>query len=69
MPAAELLTFDPDGDLLLRLSYPADGIEGNGREGGVADTETLTDGASADREGTMTPEEELDETLEEAGNT
>ncbi|PVH85239.1 hypothetical protein DL98DRAFT_54784 [Cadophora sp. DSE1049] len=67
MAAAELLTFDPDGDLLLRLPYFAEQVEGEKRECGT-DTETLLDDAAADRlDGAMTPEEEFDELMEEAG--
>ncbi|KAH7420004.1 hypothetical protein BKA64DRAFT_752558 [Cadophora sp. MPI-SDFR-AT-0126] len=69
MAAAALLTYDPDGDLLLRLPYPAEKAEGREYNDGAAETETLVDDASVDRmDGAVTPEG-LDETMEEAGTS
>ncbi|KAG4440525.1 hypothetical protein IFR05_003995 [Cadophora sp. M221] len=67
--AVELLTFDPDGDLLLRLPYPAEKAKGERTKRGNVGAKTLADDATRDRmEGTMTPEEGAHDLTDESGS-
>ncbi|KAH9218770.1 hypothetical protein DL95DRAFT_331992 [Leptodontidium sp. 2 PMI_412] len=66
--AVELLTFDPDGDLLLRLPYPAEEVEGIKSKDGKMDTQTVGDNCSGDNmEGIMILEEGADDLMKESG--